>query len=95
MMSNDQTAGVDRLLVVEAVLALVFFGLAVAFFLIPAATPGSFPGWWVGFMLAVLFFAIVLLETFRRHVRGRTELRRVLDGQTPGDPSRDRDPDVS
>lgn len=86
IMPSDPSSGADRFLLAEAVLAIILFGVAVGFFIIPAASPDFVPGWWVGFLIAILFFAIVLIETFRRHARGREELRRALDHEAPPEP---------
>lgn len=76
----DSPRGTDRFLVAEVLLALILFAVAVYFFVVPSASaPTLLPPWWVGIVLAILFFAIVLLETYRRLGRHRAELRRTLE----------------
>jgi membrane protein implicated in regulation of membrane protease activity len=76
---SDSSRGTDRLLVAEVLLALILFAIAVYFFVVPSASAPTLPPWWVGIVLAILFFAIVLLETYRRLGRQRAELRRTLE----------------
>lgn len=63
---SRRDGAVDLLLAVEIVLVLLLFGLGVALFIIPAASPDASPRWWVGVLLAILFFAAVFLDTIRR-----------------------------
>lgn len=76
---SDSPRGTDRFLVAEVLLALILFAVAVYFFVVPSASAPALPPWWVGIVLAILFFAIVLLETYRRLGRHRAELRRTLE----------------
>jgi membrane protein implicated in regulation of membrane protease activity len=84
----DSRRGTDRFLVAEVLLALILFAIAVYFFVVPSGSAPALPPWWVGIVLAILFFAIVLLETFRRLGHQRSELRRALRED------RTRDPDL-
>lgn len=85
-MATEPSPPVDRLLLVEVVLGIVLGALAVYYFIVPAGSAEFVPSWWVGFVLAILFFSIVIMETFRRRTRSRAEMHRALDGA-----SRDRD----
>lgn len=82
-MKLSRSGAADPLLLLEAVLALALFGLAIAFFIIPAARATLLPSWWAGIILAILFFAVVFLETIRRRRRGREELHRALGDAPP------------
>lgn len=73
-MRSSRAGAVDALLLVEVLLALLLFGLGVSLFLIPAASPDASPPWWIGILLAVLFFAVVFLETIRRRRAGNAAL---------------------
>lgn len=80
----------DRLLLVEAALALIVFALFVYFFLIPAARPPFAPRWWTGPVLAAAFFSLVALDTWRRK-RGR-EQERQRAGRGRSGPRRPDEP---
>lgn len=82
-MPSTRAGSVDPLLLVEVTLALLLFGLAIVLYLIPSARAALLPDWWAGILLAILFFAIVFLDTMRRRRRGSHEVHRVLDHPTP------------
>ena len=58
--------GSNPLLLVEAALALLLFGLFVYLYLLPAARPPFDPAWWTWPLLGVLFFTLVGLDAWRR-----------------------------
>lgn len=85
-MARDPSRIAGRLLLIEAIVAVAFLGLGVAFFLIPVATPPFLPSWWVGFLLVILFFTIVFVDSFRRRARQHAELQRALHERGPDAP---------
>lgn len=58
--------GTDPLLLVEAALALLLFGLFVFLFLLPAARPPFLPRWWTWLLVGTVFFALLGLDAWRR-----------------------------
>lgn len=82
----------NRLLLVEAVLALIVFGLFVYLFLVPSGRPPFAPRWWTGLVLAAAFFSLVALDTWRRK-RGR-EQDRQRTGRGRSAPRRPDEPAV-
>lgn len=71
----------DPLLLLEIVLVLVLFALAVALYWIPAAVLPFTPGWWTWLLLGGVLVAILLLERGRRRRRQRLALRDALDAE--------------
>lgn len=78
-MPSDPSSPIDRMLLIEVVLGIVLGALAVYFYIVPAGSAEFSPPWWVGFVLAILFFSIVIMETFRRRTLSRAEMHRALD----------------
>lgn len=72
-------APADRLLLIEVVLVLLLIAFAIGLFLIPVAQPQFLPDWWAGILLAILFFAVVVIDTLRRRGRAGAALHGVLD----------------
>lgn len=79
-MPSDTSPPVDRMLLTEVVLGIVLVALSIYFYFVRADSAEFSPPWWVGFVLAILFFSIVIMETFRRRTRSRAEMHRALDG---------------
>jgi hypothetical protein len=59
----------DPILLVEAGLALLLFGLFIALYLVPAEDGVAGTRWWAAPLLAALFFGILGLEGWRRKRR--------------------------
>jgi peptidoglycan/LPS O-acetylase OafA/YrhL len=78
----------DRLLLVEAALALVVFALFVYLFLVPAARPPFAPRWWTALALAAAFFSLIALDAWRRK-RGREQDRQRAGRSRSGPPRPD------
>ena len=68
----------DPILLLEAVLALVLFGLFILLYFRPFGLGDPTPAWWTAPLLGGLFFAILFLERWRRKKRNRAALSRGL-----------------
>lgn len=91
LMIRSRAGAVDPVLITEIVLVLLLFGLGVALFIIPTARADVSPAWWVGVLLAALFFAVIFLETLRRR-RGSSAASFDPDAFADDPEPRPRDP---
>lgn len=85
---SDETRGprgAEPLLLLEAGLVLVLFALFVFLFLLPSARPPFTPGWWNWPLVALVFFALVGVDAFRRK-RGRRAPSRPRSPRRPDEP---------
>lgn len=71
-------SGTDRVLLLEAVLALLFFALFIMLYFVPAGGGTFRPRWWAWPVLAGLFFGILALDQWRRKRRAKSGLSNAL-----------------
>lgn len=80
-------AGTDRMLLLEAALALVFFALMIVLYWVPSARETSTSGWWRPLLPTAVFFLILGLDGWRRKRGRRLDMRRMLEETPPpGEP---------
>ena len=88
MKQTPVRGGTDRILLLEAGLALLLFALFVMLYLVPAGNATFEPKWWAWPVLAGLFFGILLLDQRRRKGRAKSGLSNALpedEADRPGD----------
>jgi hypothetical protein len=68
----------DALLLLEAGLVLLFIGLFLVLYFVPAGAGAFLPQWWAWPLLAGLFFGILLLERERRKRREGSRMSAAL-----------------
>jgi hypothetical protein len=68
----------DTLLLLEAGLVLLFIGLFLVLYFVPAGAGTLLPQWWAWPVLAGLFFGILLLERARRKRRESARMSSAL-----------------
>ena len=78
MTQNSPRRGVDRILLLEALLALLLVALFLLLYFVPAGEPTFEPVWWAWPVLAGLFFGILLLDRWRRKRHGKLGLSNAL-----------------
>ena len=78
MIQTRPDSGVDRILLLEAALALLLFALFMALYFVPAGEATFQPAWWAWPVLAGLFFGILLLDQWRRKRRAKSGLSNAL-----------------
>jgi hypothetical protein len=83
MKHTPSRGGADRILLLEAVLALLLFALFVMLYVVPAGDSALEPEWWTWPLLAGLFFGILLLEQWRRKRRAKGGLSNALPDELP------------
>jgi hypothetical protein len=81
-MREESGGKTDRVLLIEVVLILVLVGMAIVLYWRPAAEGFLSPSWWSWMVLAVLFFTVAWLHTWRRRHRAQRELHRTLDEES-------------
>lgn len=80
-MNQEKSRGsTDPILLVEAGLVLLLFGLFVVLYIVPAGEGTLVPKWWAAPLLGANFFGILFLERWRRK---RREKRGRLSGGLP------------
>lgn len=77
-MRSSTTGRADPLLLLEVVLVLALFGLAVALYLIPSAREPFVPHWWTPLLLGALFFGVLALDVYRRRRARHAGLHRAV-----------------
>ena len=77
-MTQNPPRRTDRILLLEAVLALLLIALFLGLYFVPAGKPTFEPEWWAWPVLAGLFFGILLLDQWRRKRRPKTGLSNAL-----------------
>ena len=83
MKNTPSRGGADRILLLEAVLALLLFALFVMLYVVPAGDATLEPRWWAWPVLAVLFFGILLLDQWRRKRRAGSGLSNAVPDELP------------
>ena len=78
MIQNHPRGPTDRILVLEALLALLLVALFLGLYFVPAGEPMFEPEWWAWPVLGGLFFGILLLDQWRRKRRARSGLSNAL-----------------
>jgi peptidoglycan/LPS O-acetylase OafA/YrhL len=78
MIQNRPRGGADRILLLEALLALILFALFLLLYFVPAGEATFEPAWWAWPVLAGLFFGILLLDQWRRKRRAKSGLSNAL-----------------
>ena len=78
MTQNHPRGSTDRILLLEALLALVLIALFMALYFVPAGQATFEPRWWAWPLLAGLFFGILLLDQWRRKRRAKSGLSNAL-----------------
>ena len=78
MTPNPARGGADRILLLEALLALLLFALFMLLYFVPAGEATFEPAWWAWPVLAGLFFGILLLDQWRRKRRAKSGLSNAL-----------------
>jgi protein-S-isoprenylcysteine O-methyltransferase Ste14 len=68
----------DPLLLLEAVLVVLLVVLFIVLYFIPIASDSFLPEWWAWIVLAILFFGVLALDSWRRRKRRREELHRAI-----------------
>ncbi len=77
-MKRGTTGRIDRPLLLEIGLILLLIAVGTVLFLRPAATESLSPRWWHWLVLALLFFGVVGLHTWRAKHRSQRMLREVI-----------------
>ena len=77
-MTQNPPRRTDRILLLEALLALVLVALFMVLYFVPASDPPFEPEWWAWPVLGGLFFGILLLDQWRRKRRGKSGLSNAL-----------------
>jgi hypothetical protein len=78
MISTRPRKPADPILLIEAALVLVFLGLFLALYFVPAGEGSLLPQWWAWPILAGIFFGILLLERWRRKRRDSASMSAAL-----------------
>jgi peptidoglycan/LPS O-acetylase OafA/YrhL len=78
MKTTSPRSGSDPILILEALLALVLFGLFMMLYFLPAGGATFEPEWWAWPVLVGLFFGILALDRWRRKRRAKSGLSNAL-----------------
>ena len=86
MIQNQPRGRADRILLLEALLALILFALFMVLYFVPAGEATFEPAWWAWPVLAGLFFGILVLDQWRRKRRAKSGLSNALPEGEVGPP---------
>lgn len=78
MTRRTWSSGVDLTLLLEVALVLLFLGLFIAFYLVPAEEGTVALPWWRTPLLVGLFFGVLALEARRRKRKAKSGLSNAL-----------------